>query len=489
MSSSLPTSARQITRSSTEDLPDTPDYLPDDTIDLRELFFRWWRGFYQIVGLGLLGLSITAAGVALFGQFQKADTSTRVMFSFPGFERGEYPDRSKFQADDLRAPAIVAEAMRRLGLDTSDDAQSKIRNALSIEGIIPDSVVKTRDRLRAAGQIPPAYTPDEYTLTLTLARNAPLSQAQRAHLLTEIVNVFHENFQRTYGQLPIAFGTAFETLRGADLPEYEIVFNAEINNLSTYLNDQIETAKSFRSPTTNMSFKDLLEQVNLFSQLQLNEVLGVIHENGLARSRQTAILKMDYYLKQLGYQEQRALQEEKVVRDLLEQAQARDQNYVLGVKSQALARNPGQAPILDQGLIDSLMANDSYNFLIHRALDAGLNVKRIQADKVRLTELRDNLQSFVKSAPTDQSVVMEQAQKSLAALETAYTRLVTNVRKTYRDFADQEYGHAIQISAAVRTTSLLKSLAMAGIVGAFLGAAFGSGLSLLGVYLGKGAKG
>jgi len=109
----------------------------DDTIDLRDLFNRLGSGTGQIIALALIGLAIAGLISVTLNRVQPVATSTRVVFSFPGFERGEYPDKSKFQPDDLRAPAVVSEAIRRQGLDTSSDFQSKIRGAISIEGIVP----------------------------------------------------------------------------------------------------------------------------------------------------------------------------------------------------------------------------------------------------------------------------------------------------------------------------------------------------------------
>jgi hypothetical protein len=459
------------------------DY-PDDSIDLRDIVARLGRGTAQIIGLGLLGLAVAVIGAFLLHRLQEVPTTARIVFSFPGFERGQYPDKSDFQPDDLRAPAVIADALRRQKLDASSEFQARVRSGLSIEGIIPPNIAKERDRLRAAGQTPPAYIPNEYALTLLLPRNATLSNIQRERLLGEIVAVYRENFRRTYGEAPVAFGTAFETLRSADYPEYEIVFNSEISNIKAYLNTQLDDAKSFRSPTTNLSFKDLLDQTDLFAQIHLNETLGMIHDNGLSRNRTVALMKMDYHLRQLDEDENHAIADEKVITDLLTKTQARDQNYVLGIKSQAQSPR-AETTVLDQGLIDSLLANDANNFLVHQALDAGLKVKAIQAEKAQLTNLRDNMKSFMKTSVTNQSTMMAQVQESLKNLETSYRKLIDNIRKTQADYANQQFGGAIRISDQIRTAGLLKPLAVAGIVGAFLGLALGAGLSLLGFYVGK----
>jgi hypothetical protein len=468
----------------------------DDTIDLRDLFRRLSRGAFQLVGLAFIGVVLAALITLVLNRAQPVATTTRVAFSFPGFERGEYPDKSKFSPDDLRAPSVVAEALKRQGLDTSGDFQSKVRGGIEIEGIVPLNITKERDRQRAAGQTPPAYVPDEYTLTLALGNDTGLSNKQRERLVTELVSVYRENFNRTYSHTPLAFGTAFETLRNADFPEYEIIFSSEIDSIKAYLVDQIgqdpsqtyaaaraKRAASFRSQATNFSFKDLLEQTNLFAQIQLNETLGLIHENGLSRNRATAMMKMNFYLRQLEDREKQAAEEEKVVRDLLTETQSRAQNVVLGVKSQAGSRP--DSTVVDQGLVDSLLANDAYNFLVRRALDAGLQVKRIQAEKNKLLDLRDNIKSFMQSAATDQSAIISQVQVSLKNLETNYTKLIDNIRRTHADYIRQEYGDAVRLSDQVRTPGLLRPLAIAGIVGGALGFALGAGLSLLGIYIGK----
>ncbi|MGC4073511.1 MAG: hypothetical protein QM760_13555 [Nibricoccus sp.] len=461
--------------------------LSEDSIDLRELFFRLTKGLFQIIGLTLIGMVAAAVISLVVGRVQPAITVTRVTFSFPGFERGQYPDRSKFQPDDLRAPAIISEALSRQGLDTSSTFQSKIRGALGIEGIVPANILKERDRLRAAGQTPPSFIPDEYVLTLSLNPSSSFSTAQREKLLNEIVTVYRENFYRTYGQSPLAFGTAFDTLKTADLAEYELVFNSDIENIRSYLAQQSGLAKSFRSPTTNFSFKDLEEQTELFSQIQLNEVLAIVHQNGLSRNRASAIVKMNYHLRLLEEREKKALEDEKLVRDLLSQAQNRASNYVLGVKSQG-SQQRADSPVLDQGLIDSILANDSYNFLVRQALDAGLKVKQVQAEKNRLIAQRDNIKSFITETPADQSAIISQANTALKNLESAYNTLTSNIRKTHADFSAQEYGNAIRLSDEIRTPGFLRPMAISAIVGAFLGFALGTGLSLLGIYLNRTPK-
>jgi hypothetical protein len=459
---------------------------PYEGIDLREVFARLMRGLAPTLGLAALGLVIAAVVYLMASPFTTATTSMRVAFAFDGYGKGQYPDGSKFDPDDLRAPDVVVDALKRQGLKSDEQFQSKIRAAITVEGVIPANVIRDRDRMRAAGQTPPTYLPDEYQVTLALPRKFPLTNGQRQRLLNDIVDAYRAKFRRTYASVPLAFGNAFETLRNADYFQYELVLNQEVQNISDYLNRQVVIARNFRSPTTNLTFGDLIQQTELFTHIQLNQTLGLILQNGLSRNRSSAMVQMDYYLQTLEDQEQKAVADDKVVQDLLTKAQDRSQNVVLGIKSQVAQQRP-EAPILDQGLVDSLLANDAYNFLVRRALDAGLKVKAIQAEKAELLERRKNMQEFLKTNASDQSAIIAEVQKSLASLQTSYNDLISNIRKTYADFAQQQYADAIRVTMSPMTASKYRPLAIAGIIGACLGLALGMGLSLLGIYIG--AKG
>jgi hypothetical protein len=467
--------------------PNSPSGKKQDSTDggdAREVFSRIHRGIAPTLGFTAVGLALGIVICVLASSFDSASTAMRVSFAFKSFARGEYPDHSKFQPDDLRAPDVVAAALKRQGLDASEDFQGKIRAALTVEGVISPMVIKERDRLRAAGQSPPPYLPDEFLVTLTLPRRFPLSGRQRELLLNQIVSSYEEKFQATYAELPEGFGSAFDSLHKADYFEYELILDKEVENIMNYVVQQLDQAKTFRSPTTNLSFNDLRRQTDIFSQIQLSEALGLIRQNGLSRDREMAMVKMDYYLRTLQDQEQLAVEEEKVIDDLLAKTTERSQNYVLGVKSQATQQRT-ETPILDQGLIDSLLANDATNFLVRQALEAGLKVKRVQADEARLLERRKSMEQFLKSKVEDQSAVAAQVKTSLAALEESYKELISNIRKTQADFAKQQFADAIQITMQPTTGSIYKPLAFAGAVGGFVGFALGVGLSLLGIFVGR----
>ena len=454
----------------------SPHYS-DDSIDFAELWRRIRLGLSLSLGLALVGLALGIIISLLATSKQDAVSTLRVSFGFPGFERGTYPNGTKFQPDDIRAPDVVNDAIKHLNPQNSGaDLSSKIRGAIGISGIVSPNITKERDRLRATGQILPPYIPDEYEVSLSLSRDYSLSVRQRELLLTEIINAYLEKFRRTYVALPAEFDSAFSSLKNADFAEYELILTKETQVLISFLEQKAENAKQFRSPNNNLSFQDLLKQAELFSQTRLNDVLGQIYINGLSRDRNNALVKMDYYLRTLEDREQRLKEEEAVVINLLTKTQERAQNYVLAAKTQV---PQGSQPMMDQGFIDSLLANDAYNFLIRKALDAGLAVKRVEAEKAQLLDRRQRMDSFAKGKVTDQTAAIASTKESLASLETSYQELLTKVRTCLDDDARQEFGDAVRISQQAKTSSVFIILVIGAIIGSGIGLSLGLGLSLI----------
>lgn len=438
---------------------------------------RLHGGMLTIAVLGAAGLVLGLIAAGWAQRNTSPHSELHVVLSFPGFERGQYPDGSLFQPDDLRRYPIVTEAITRTTGAATPEQIASVRKGLTIEGIIPEAVVAQRDQVRADGQRPPPYIPDAYRLTLT-SKDSPWDGSQREQLLRDLVAVYHEQFRETYAEIPRSFGRIFAALEEADYTEYELLINTEIDNIRAYLEQMSAQAGAFRSPTTNQSFNDLIERTEFFSQIQLNQTLGIIHQFGLSRDRDLAMSKMDYHLQLLAFREQQAIEEESVIRDLLAQTQGRNQSYVLSVRAEA-AEGRDEAPIIDRGLINSLVESDAYNFLIREALNAGLRTKEIQAEKARLLDLRENMQSFRESDIRDRSDAVAEAERSLGSLRTAYDALIKSIRDTYRDFAEERFGQAVRTST-VGSSSSVPPLAIAGAGGGMLGLALGAGLSLMG---------
>jgi len=233
-----------------------------------------------------------------------------------------------------------------------------------------------------------------------------------------------------------------------------------------------------------MTRRSLIDQTRTFSEIRVDEVLSLIRQHGIATNRGLILTKMEFQMDSLNRDEQSAIEDEKVVQKLLADAREHSQQYVLGVKEQA-AQPRNEGTILDQGLFDSLLANDSYSFLIRRALDAGLKVKHIQAEQAKLSDRYQLLKTFPGSEHADKAADQAEIRGSIGSMESAYKTLITNIRHTQEDFANQEFGDSIRQSDSTNTEGRMRSIVVASGLGFFLGAALGMGCGLLGVYVGE----
>lgn len=458
-------------------MEDHTAYEPDDTIDLADLLRRLRTGLPATLGLAFLGLAVGIL-IGLVATSRETTVSTlRVTFGFPGVEHGKYPNGSNFHPDDVRAPDVVNEAIKQLGIpNATPELASRVRGAISISGIVPQNIIKERDRLRAAGQTVAPYFPDEYEVSLFWPRDDALDSNQRELLLAEIINGYREKFRRLYAVLPLQFENAFEQLRTADFVDYELVLNRQMDALTGYLEQLTREAKQFRSPSSNLSFQDLLKQAQLFSRIRMKEVLGIIYQGALSKDRAQTLAAMDYQLQQLEFEEQRLKEEEAVVLSYLTRAQERGQTYVLATRTDL---TQGTQPIVDQDLIDGLLANDAYNQVLKRALEASLAVKKVQVEKAQLLERKKRLETIGHPGHRDSDDSIKAAEKALEQLENGYSELLSTVRVCLEDYARQEYADAIRITMPPQTKSWIIAVALGAIIGMFTGTSAGLGLSLL----------
>jgi hypothetical protein len=462
--------------------------LTEEFIDLKTILIKLFYGLPQSIGFACLGLVISAIIFLAYTNFSHVNTTTRVTFSFKGSSDGMYPDKSKFSYQDLIASDIIYNALKHEEFDTSEDFLNKIKSAIYVEGIIPADKVKARDRLIASGQSVPIIVPDEYSLNLNLPRSFPLSLEQRKHLLNSIVNSFRTKFEKTYAATPVSLSNLATALQSADYDDFERILADNSDRINTFLNDLSKTTGTFRSRRTKFSFGDLINENQDFNQIYKNKTLGLIHEGNLARDRKSALIKMDYQLYELSNLEKHQTEEERTAREFLNDAANHNSNYVLGVKSQITDQHSSNTPVLDKGLVDSLLANDTYSFIMKKALEASLKVKDTQVQQVIIFEKRKRMESALKSNSEIDKELINKASQSMKDLISAYENLVRNIQDTYSDYAAQEFSDSIRLSAPIETESIWKALLIPALGGFGLGGALGMGLSLIDINLVKAKK-
>jgi len=457
-------------------------------IDLKTILKTLVIGIPQAIAFASICLAISTIIFLIYSNFSHISTSTRVVFSFKGSNLGIYPDKSKFSYQDLISSDIIYNALKSEQFDTSKEFQNIIKESLNVEGNIPAERVKARDRLIALGQTVPIIIPEEYILSLNLKRNVNLRLDQRKYLLNSIVNSFREKFIRTYALPPIALGNLSATLQFADYDDFERILADNSNRIETYLTDLSKESGTFRSGKTKLSFGDLINENQDFNQIYKNKTLGLIHEGNLARDRKSALIKMDYQIYELSNLEKYQIEEERTVREFLNDAANHNSNYILGIKSQFNDSHSLNTPVIDKNLLDSLLANDTYSYIMKKALEASLKVKETQVQQIIISEKRKQMELSLKSNSEIDKELSDEANKSMKELINSYEKLINDIRDTYSDYASQEFSDAIRLSAPIENESIWTSLLIFALTGSCIGGTLGMGLSLIDINLVKTKK-
>lgn len=208
-------------------------------------------------------------------------------------------------------------------------------------------------------------------------------------------------------------------------------------------------------------------------------VTDLIECNGIrALDRDAAMTKMQNELRSLYDRLKLAKEEEALTRNLLLRTQSRAQEYA--VDATIGAQTSGQAPLIDRTMVATLVANDAHSRLVRESIDAGLRVTTIQNEILQMTEQYDNMRSFLADGADRQSKSLAEFETALKVLEESYAHLIENIRKTQADFAAQFLGDAVRLNQPPQTATLTRPMCLGGVMGAFLGACLGMGLSLLG---------
>jgi len=217
----------------------------------------------------------------------------------------------------------------------------------------------------------------------------------------------------------------------------------------------------------------------------LFSILSRIRKLGYTSDPETVLGQIQYHISVYKERLLDATNEENVVNILLAKAQEREQSYVLGIRSQATQQKQ-ETTTVDKGLIDSLLANDSYNLLIRRSLDIGIHQRQMQSQVDILNQRYTWVADAAKAPGSDHEREINAVKEDLRGIESLYLKFVSDIRNEETDYAQQKFADAVKITNYPVSESLYRRIVLICAIGAALGGMLGAGLSILDVPVGKG---
>lgn len=458
-------------------------------VDLYEVLRRLGRALPQILGFGLLGGVVALFLVLAVTRTRPEQVSMRVAFSFAGFERGQYPDGSGFQPDDLRSADLVMDALRSTGVDSPEKYYSRVRSAITIEGLLPalsksEADTVTRVLLQNPAQKRSIFVPDEYEVQLAVPEGVPLDAKQARRLLVELISLYTERFHRTYVKQPERYAAALGAsgLQSAEYFEFAELLRTRVGSLRSYLGTLATSDASFRDPVTGYSFNDLIAELDVFAQLQVEDLVTAVGRLGLARDRDRAVSKIEYRRRELTLQERALTDRLQATERLLAALDSREQSYVLGARSQ---QDPTKPNVIDQNVLDALISNDARNKLVEKASDLGASIADARVQQTRLADQLARIQAGPAAGSAEWEAGVKEIASMLEALEADYQRIVSGIRSTVDARGRQRFADAVRMTRSPKRSKQDLILVAGPVMGGLLGAMLGAGLGLIGIVIGR----
>jgi len=437
----------------------------EDEIELMDYLRVIWK--YKIVIVLMVVLCAGAAvGVTMVKYPAKHITECIISLSFPGIEKHKNPDGTLFEKTEIIAPAILYRATAFLREANEDLPLESIREMVGVKGIIPPEI---QEEMKKAEKREESYTffPNQFSLALTTEAKGLFSTEQTHRILLLIIDEYRKEFERKYAEEPlVVVNFPDDFLLDHDYCEIIDIFQIRIDNFIKFLDSKIKKAGFFRSRETGLSFIDIKNDVELVRDIRLYGVKAVIKTSRPTKNRENLISKYRDKIRNIDMQKRKKEEEALVTNKLL-----KEMRQVLRYEpSRAIdSRREEATLVLDSSFIENLIKEDSQSMLLRRALESGIDAKRLEVDKEFLEQEIAILKEKEKEGEGEKIAYVE---GTLKIIKDRIKILAKEANALNVEYLKGLVGGAVQIVKApetyvTRSTSLKNIVLLAGVVALF----------------------
>ncbi len=192
-------------------------------------------------------------------------------------------DGSKFDVSEIVSPKVIASAKAELPFKISDDG---IKANTKITPIIPDSEKNIKEAKEKLGE---EYEYHANVFKIRYKGNA--SYYETRDTLDKLI----DNYFKYYNEKYLYLATVSEIDYNLNNTDYDYIEQAEIiqNNVDNAINvlEGYANGKEYRSPSTGLTFKDLINEFEYLSEFKLPTVFSRIYDARLTFNKELLINK------------------------------------------------------------------------------------------------------------------------------------------------------------------------------------------------------
>jgi len=228
-----------------------------------------------------------------------------VLFGFPNAEEGLDPLGNPLNVNMMRSPYVIGQALDYLDMRERGISAEDIRSNLNIYRVVPhdalDNILLIRE---TAARLPQRLEALEEVLfhstqfILQMYRRGALSsltESEMTSLLDAIVRAYQVYFIPAYSGfyfLDVVMGHFDPST--LDFPHIMQTMQGSLDNMVSYTEGMLARSQDFRSPSTQMTFRDIVTNLELLRDIELAQINAVVHVNNLSRDRARSADYLEY---------------------------------------------------------------------------------------------------------------------------------------------------------------------------------------------------
>ena len=398
---------------------------------MKKLFLPW------LIAAVLAGVAVL--GINLVSLPERGQASATVSFSYEGIESGLAPNGNRFDPDEIRDPEIIRAAAGRIGLELTEEETGRIRDAMAINGSLPDGVIDRITKLKSqyeansisvlSAQQIKTYFPSQYTVALRLA-DAGLDMATANRLLPAVLDAYRESFLTRYG-----YSTAVEKIMlGTGYSEYEYegavrVINNRLDLLLGYVNSfSAKDTTMFRSSLTGYSFEDLSAAIATVKSQDVAALDSYISSNNVSKEWKQQRDEYHYMIEETERSE-KALEERIETLNSVIAGYAKTKTVVPGGSEiQKTSEEESGVATTTTGTYQVTQQSAMYDALIKRRIELQTELSGL---KEEISLYRTRMNSISGSST---KAAGEYVESEIARIDGKIRELVSAVRGTVNDY-------------------------------------------------------
>lgn len=331
-----------------------------------------------------------------------------LLLRFENVNRGQYPDGSPFDKENIIGSAVLEEVVETLELEQEGLDAAVLRRHLDVVGVMSSAEIREAQRLQDEGRDPGSVFPSEYRVSLLEGDRLGLEEELQKEILTAVVESYTQRFRRVYAGLETPLPSRYlsaDILQDYDYPFIPGLLESQVEQLLEYVEEMKKSNETFRSRELGYSFSDVQRGLESLQENQVAAIRAVIRANRLTTDPESTLRR---YVKMIEEQEQalaRKEQEALFARDLLRDLED--------------SAPPGTELAEDMtDIVEVLLEHEYFTTLLEQSLEAGLEAEELQ---VELRHYREELEQLLGAGEVEPENTDEAAPAE--ALETAAAQL------------------------------------------------------------------